>query len=96
MPLFDKRSSFSRPDFKNSLRRDSGIIPKTGGSRFSREQRTGLEKEVFGQKYGSQISKYDYRSAVKGLRDTRSKTQDSKQRVELDKKISYLKRIGGI
>jgi hypothetical protein len=96
MPIFDKKSSFSRPELKNSLRRDTGIIPRTGGQRFRREERESLEKEVFGSKYGSQISKYDYRSAVKGLRDERAKTQDSVRRIDLDKKINYLKRIGGV
>lgn len=96
MPLFEKKSSFSRPEFKKSLERDSGIIPQTGGQKFSREQREKMEKEVFGLKYGSQISKNDYRNAVKELKDARDKTKDMGQKGELDKKINYLKRLGGM
>lgn len=72
------------------------MIPKTGGQKFSRGEREKLEKDVFGQKYGSQISKNDYRGAVKELRNAENKAQDPKQKGELDKKINYLRRIGGI
>lgn len=96
MPLFEKRDSFSRPELRKSLGRDSGIIPKTGGQRFSYDQREKMGREVFGSKYGSQISSHDYKSAVRDLKNTKVKVEDPKQRAEIDKKINYLKRLGGI
>lgn len=95
MGLFDKKQSFSRQELKNVFRQDSGVIPKTGGRRFFEAQRTKISQESFSRKYGSDISKQDYRGAVRDLGMTKRRTTDRKERREIERKVNYLKRVGG-
>lgn len=95
MALFDKRQSLSIREVKDALGKDSGIIPGTGGQRFSKDQRDRIGREVFGPKYGSNISKNDYRRAVQSLELTKLRVKDSHRREVIDQKIRYLKELGG-
>ncbi len=96
MGIFDKKQSFSRQELKNVFRRDSGVIPKTGGRKFFEAQRTKLSQDSFSRKYGSEISKQDYRRAVRDLGMAKRKTTDRRQRREIERRVNYLKRVGGI
>ena len=95
MGLFDKKKSFSRKEFKKVLGKGHGIIPGTGGQRFSKDQRNRMEREVFGPAYGSNISKNDFRKAVDGLELTKLRARDQHQKEAIDRKIRYLKELGG-
>ena len=96
MGLFDKKGSSSKEELKDTLRRDPGVIPGTGGQRFSQEQREKIERNVFGSKYGSVISKDEYKRAVRNIEDERNKTQDPRRKAELSKEANYLRRVGGM
>ena len=94
MGLYDKKRSLSREELKGTLRGHSGRIPGTGGKKYHRAQRGGMVKEVFGRKYGSQISKQDYRGALRELQSAK-KVLKGRARKEIDQKIRYLKELGG-
>ena len=96
MGLFDKRKSIPRRDLLSHLRKDRGSVPGTGGRRFGQKERMGLGKEVFGPKYGSDISRNDYRRAVRELSSRKAQTKDIKQRTEIERQVRYLKRMGGM
>tara|TARA_Y100000310_G_C20670391_1_gene809947 strand:- start:1788 stop:2084 length:297 start_codon:yes stop_codon:yes gene_type:complete len=95
MGIFDKKKSLHRREFKDVLGKDQGIIPGTGGSRYSKGERDRIGREVFGPKYGSDISKHDFRRAVGELELSKGKIKDEYQKKQVDKKIRYLKGIGG-
>lgn len=96
MGLFDKKRALSRPQLKKAFRGSSGVIPRSGGKKFTGKEREKMTRDIFGWKYGSEISKKDYESAVKKLELQRGKTKDRVQRKAFDGKIRYLRKLGGI
>jgi len=95
MSLFNKKKSFSRKEFKEALRKDPGIIPGSGGQRYSGSERERMGREIFGPKYGSNISKGDYRKAVQGLELAKNRAKNKYEKEATDRKIRYLKELGG-
>lgn len=94
MGIFDKDKSISRRDLRGVLRKDRGYI-EGGEGRYTRQEREQIHKDVFGPKYGSDISKLDYRRAIRDLENKRSGAKDIKEREKIDDKIKYLKQLGG-
>ena len=95
MALFDKKKSFSKKEFEEKLGLDAGIIPGTGGLRYSKDERDKMSREVFGPEYGRDISKNDFRRAVQKLELTKLRARDERQRKTIDRKIRYLREFGG-
>ena len=94
MGLFDRKKSVSRQELRSALRRDSGII-KGGEGKYSSTERERLGKEIFGPKYGSQISKLDYQRAIRDLENRKSRTTSIGEKEKIDDRIKYLEQIGG-
>lgn len=94
MGLFDKKESVSRGEFRSALRRTSRPIPRTGGKKYARRERAGFEKELFAPKYGRQISKREYRTVLEKMR-RRKFGKSTAERMEIQRKIDFLKKIGG-
>ncbi len=95
MGIYDKKKSISRKELKSTLKKHHGRIPETGGKKYYNEQRSSMTKDIFGSKYGSQISKGEYRRAVRDLESTRKSAKTRGERAGIDQKIRYLKNIGG-
>ena len=93
MGLFDKRSSISRTTLRKKFREDKGILPR-GGKRYNYAQRDKMAQESFGVKYGSQISKDDYRKVIKDLEHEKSRSSYTRRR-DIKDTIEYLKQMGG-
>jgi len=86
MSLLKKRGQVSKGDLR-------GALEKTGvGGAIGKHERIGLGKEL-SKKYGSQISRGNIRESISGLKRQRSKTRDSRARLELDRKIRLLEKI---
>ena len=84
MSLFEKRSTISRRDLRQSLSRAKG------GGKFNRQQRVDMEKEVFGKKLGGSISQKDFGRTIRDLEKT--KYGGSRQeRLEIERKIQLLR-----
>lgn len=96
MSLFEKRREISRGELRSAFRKSSGRIPRTGGQKFYRREREKMEREMFGQKYGSRISREDYRKALRDVQSERRKATMTTERIALDKKIRYLRELGGL
>ncbi len=95
MGLFDEKKSYSRPGLKDTLGRTSRPIPGTGGKRFSQGQREGLVKG-FSSKYGSEISKQDYRGAISDLKREKNRAETRQEKRQIEEKVQFLKKIGGV
>jgi len=94
MSLFNKKKSISRQELKTYLRRDSGYI-KGGEGKYSMAEREKMAKDLFSPKYGSEISKLDYRKRVRELEKERSAAKRMAEREKIDDKIKYLRQLGG-
>ena len=95
MGIFDKRKSIPLRDLKSTLRKDVGRIPGTGGRGYKSMEREKIGREVFGTRYGDQISKYDYRSAIRNLESSARKAKTPGERARINDRIRYLKGLGG-
>lgn len=96
MGLFDKKSSFSRSELRGAFRKDTGIIPHTGGKKFYEKQRAEIASKSFSRRYGGQISKQDFRGAVRDIGMQKRDVKTFRERREIEKKVGYLKRMGGL
>lgn len=95
MGIYDKRRSISRRDLKSTFRKDVGAIPGTGGRKYHQRERTKITNEVFGSKYGSEISKDEYRRAIRDLKSAGKGAKTITEKTRIRRKIDYLKRLGG-
>ena len=94
MPLFEKRKQISRREFRERLRKAPSCIP---GSRktYTRRERAAFEKELFGKKYGSHVSRPEYKKRLRLLGKERYRAKTSAKKLKIDRKIRYLKKFGG-
>jgi len=105
MGLFDDKKEVSRKELRATLKRSSMTIPGTGGKKYTRRERAGFEKELFSSKYGSRISKRDYKSALESLRKSRFKSvpdegkmrrRTTAEKRSIESKRRFMKNIGGL
>lgn len=95
MGLFDKRKSLSRKNLEKKIEQSSGRIPETGGKKYTRAGREKIVREVFGSKYGSQISKEDYRKALRSLEARQKRAKNRIEKEKIKNKKEYLRELGG-
>jgi len=95
MGIYDKRRSISRRELGSTLRKHHGKIPRTGGKKYFQRERDKMTKEVFSQKYGSQIDKHEYKRAVRDLESGKRAAKSSEEKTKIDEKVRYLKDLGG-
>lgn len=95
MSLFDKGNQISRIDFRRYLRRASSRIPDSG-QRIPYRQRIGIEKDFFPEeKFGAYISKSDFQRKIRELARQRYSAKPD-QKIDIERKINYLKYLGGL
>ncbi len=95
MGLYDKKRLVSPTEIKEALKKSSGIIPKTGGEKYHQGEREKIAKEVLKPGYGSAISKYEFGKTIRNLESLKKTAKTSQDKNEINKKINYLKEIGG-
>ncbi len=95
MGIYNKRKSISRRELGTTLRKHHGRIPGTGGKKYYHRQRSSMTREVFGPKYGSQIDKHEYRRAIRDLQTSKRNVKTPREKAAVDRKIRYLKELGG-
>lgn len=92
MSLFDQKKYLRRRELKETLKKAPPRLPGVGG-RFSTKERVEMEKEVFGKEYGEYISRGEYGRAVKKLEDARYRAKTSADKLKIDRRIKFLKKI---
>ncbi len=91
MGIFDKKRKIRRKDFRDILKKE-----RTRSYKYTKQERVKFEKELFGPKYGSLISEKEYKGVLRKLRKEKYKVKTRDERADIERKIKYLKRIGGI
>lgn len=95
MGIYDDKKSISREKLQSTFKKDEGKIPGTGGRKYHQREREKMARKTFGSKYGSEISKDEYRKAVRSLEHNKRKAQTLPERLAMDRKIRYLREKGG-
>jgi len=95
MGIYEKRRSIPRRELKSTFKRHRGTIPGTGGKKYHQRERDKMTREVFGPKYGSQISKDEYRRAVRDLESTKRGAKTPSEKLKISQKVRYLREMGG-
>lgn len=94
MSLFDKKAHITRSQFRERLRKASPNVPGSSMT-FSRQERAKLEKEVFGKKYGQMIDKGEFKRKLRELRHEKFIAKTGAEKTNIDRKIRYLRKLGG-
>lgn len=95
MPLFEKKEKISRKEFRDTFREKNPILPGTGHKLFGLEERTKMEEKLFKREAISFTSKEKYDRFVSRMRVEKYKVQGPAQKQLIDKKIRFLKKLGG-
>lgn len=91
--FFGKRGYLSREELRERLRKASPQIP--GSAKwYTREQRTKMEKEDFGKEYGTYITRQEYQKRLQELKREKFKVKTDQEKMDIDRKIRYLKKLG--
>ena len=88
-----EKKGFSRSELRKILR-DPSSRNVPGGGVIPRNERIKMEKEIFGQRYGNYISDKDFKKAIWGLRKEKAHAKTQVDRIKIDRKIRFLKKIG--
>ena len=95
MSIFQRRPHVTRVQLRQELRSASPSIPGSN-KMFSRQERAKLEKEVFGKKWGSHITKSEFGKRLLQLRGEKFRAKTSDRKIEIDRQMRYMKKLGGI
>ena len=92
--FFSKSGYLSRIEFREKLRKAPSKVP---GSRkwYTRQERVNMEKEIFGKKYGTHITRQECRYRLRKLRNEAFRTKIGKEKLEINRRIKYLKNLTG-
>lgn len=95
--LFGGSQEVSRINLRQKLRNPKMFsVEKQVGLNLSPIERAKLEKEVFAQGQGSNISKTDLKWSVKKLNNKMLSAKSPEEHAKLRKEIKFFKKIGGI
>jgi hypothetical protein len=93
--FFGNKEFLTRSELREKLGKASGKIPGAG-TFFTKEQRIKLEKEVFGKKFGQYtITPEKFKEGLKDLNKQKFSAETSKEKLEIDRRIRFLKQLGG-
>lgn len=90
--FFGKKGYVSRVELRQKLRQAPSRF-QGSGRRYTREERVKMEKEMFGNKYGNYISSQEYKNRIRKLEKERYLTKKSNEKIEINKKIKFLKNL---
>lgn len=90
MPLFDKRSEITRPQFREILKKTN---IKVGPKPLSDAQKERIEKLDFPKNLGETISKGDYKRAINRLKSEKSMEPDYGKKFRMGKTIKFLEEL---
>jgi hypothetical protein len=96
--MFAGKKEISRISLKEKLRRDPEIwkAERQVGLTLSPIERSKLEKEVFSQALGRNISKTDLKWGIKKLNQRMLSTKNMDEKGKIRKEIKFFKKIGGV
>jgi hypothetical protein len=96
--IFGGKKEISRSEMREKLRKDSRVwqAEREVGMTLSPVERSKLEKQVFSQMLGRDISKTDMKFSINKLNRKMMASKDPVEKGKLRKEIKFFKKIGGI
>ena len=95
--LFGKGDEVSRLDLRQKLRSGKAFqAERSVGLSLSPVERSKLEKQVFAQYLGGNISKTDLKFSLRKLNEKLSGAKNPAEHAKIRKEIKLFKKIGGI
>jgi len=96
MSIFNKKKQFSRPEFRELLRKAPSRVPDSNKV-YSRQERTRMEKELFPKtRFQSHISEIEVKKRMRELRKEQYKAKSREEKLKIDRKIKFLKGTTGV
>jgi len=92
-PIFNKKPEVEREGFRDALRKKIRGIPTP---RLSFQEKTQLERKIFGSSFTKRISQEDYRKALEKMERTKFRALSDADRSKTEGMVRYLKKIGEI
>lgn len=93
--FFGKSGSITRLELREKLKKAPSKIPSIG-KWYTRRERVNMEKETFGKEYKSYISRQECRYRIRKLKKEKFKEKTSKGKLEIGRRIKYLKHLTGL
>ena len=93
--FFGKKGYISRLELREKLKKAPSKIPSIG-KWYTRKERVNMEKETFGKEYKSHITRQECRYRIRKLKNERFREKTSKGKLEIDRRIKYLKNLTGL
>lgn len=92
-PIFNKKPEVEREEFREALRKKiRGIrTPK-----LSFQEKTQMERKIFGNSFVKKISQEDYRKALRKMDRAKFGALSTEDRSRTESRVRYLKRLGGL
>ncbi|PIY90870.1 MAG: hypothetical protein COY72_01205 [Candidatus Nealsonbacteria bacterium CG_4_10_14_0_8_um_filter_35_10] len=96
MGLFEKKEKISRKEFRDVFRKKNPLLPALGRRLIEMEERTKIEERLFGKKPMAVASKDQYKKFISQMQVEKYKAKYLSQKQLIDKKVRFLKKLGGI
>lgn len=96
MKIFKEKEKISRKEFRDIIRKRNPIVPGTYRKLFSFKEKKEMEKKLFGKRIGSEATKEKFKRLIREIGRDKYKAKDLTKKRIIDKKIRFLKRLGGV
>ena len=93
--IFGGKPYLTRSELREKLRKAEPFIPGAGEEIIPQRERVKIEKELFAKNYGSYVDKGEFKKAIKKLEKEKFQAKTGTDKLSLDRKIRYLKKLGG-
>ncbi len=95
MGIFKNKKELSRADLRKAFRKASPYIPGSGGKTYSQKERIEMEKKIFGSKYGSYLTKSEYKNKIRELKGKKYRAKTSAEKLKIGREARYLESLIG-
>jgi hypothetical protein len=96
MALFEKKEKITRKEFRDVFRKKNPLLPSLGRRLIEMEERTKIEKKLFGPEPDAFTTKDKYKRLISQMQVEKYKAKYLSQKGLIEKKIKLLKKIGGV
>jgi len=96
MGLFEKKEKITRKEFRDVFRKKNPLIPAIGRRLIEMEERTKIEGRLFDKKPDAVTTKDKYKRLISQMQVEKYKAKYLSQKQLIDKKVRFLKKLGGI
>ncbi len=92
--FFGKKGYLSRLELRQKLKKAPSRVPGLG-KWYTRRERVDMEKETFGKEYKDYITRREFQHRLRKLEREKFGVKTGKEKLEINRKIKYLKELTG-